>query len=238
MNEQVISFLSRDLPHRIDMIEAIRRGNAEVLAVTERACLLKNRRGGSYQLACDDADSGEAVLQLLNGPIRVIVTHEEASHAAVLRAHPTYVCHAPCHQAYYPSKEPHTVPATCTIAPYPKERIDDVMEHYHTVSDPSYILSRIAHGDLFAGYHEGELCGFIGLHDDGSMGMLEVFPAFRRLHIGTALEQSLINLCLSRGWTPYCHIFEGNEPSINLQKRLGLIVTPDCGIAWMHEPRE
>ena len=154
------------------------------------------------------------------------------------RVRPDFDCRLPCHQAYYPSTEPQSVVPSCTIAPYPIERLDAVLTHYRNVNDPSYIVGRIEAGELFAGYYADELCGFIGFHDDGSMGMLEVFPEFRRLHIGQALEQHLINVALSQGRVPYCHIFEGNEPSVNLQKRLGLFVTPDCCVAWMHAPRD
>lgn len=236
-NEQAIRYLSQNVPLHIDMIEAIRRGNADVLYLSTRACLLKNRRSDTLHLAADDADAGEAALGTQPSDFRLVVTHGQAAREATVRIRPTFGCRRPCHQAYYPEKKPQAVPNTCTIAPYPIERLNDVMTHYDTVGDPSYIIDRIEKGDLFAGYHDGELCGFIGLHDDGSMGMLEVFPAFRRLHIGTALEQNLINLCLSHGWTPYCHLFEGNTASIRLQRHLGLFVTPACEIAWMHEPR-
>lgn len=77
-------------------------------------------------------------------------------------------------------------------------------------------------GFSVAAYDENdELAGFIGTHGDGSMGMLEVLPPFRRHHIGEELEKRLISKILSAGKTPFCHIIEGNEKSMNLQKKLG-----------------
>lgn len=237
MNDIAISYLSHNVAQHIDMIEALRRGNAEVLGVTGTACLLQNRGNYALQLACDTAADGVKLLQ--NAPaFGLVVAHGDAAVCAVKTLRPDYDCRRPCHQGYYPSKERHAVPPTCTIAPYPIDRLDDVLAHYDNVRDPRYIIDRIEKGDLFAGYHEEQLCGFIGFHSDGSMGMLEVFPEFRRLHIGFALEQNLINAALDRGWTPYCHIYADNLPSIRLQEKLGLIVTSDCPVAWMHAPRE
>ena len=65
------------------------------------------------------------------------------------------------------------------------------------------------------------------------MGMLEVLPTYRRLHIGTALESHLVNDALRRGWTPYCQIFVGNTASVHLQQRLGLVVSQNV-LYWMH----
>lgn len=237
MKEQAIRYLSQNVPLHIDMLEALRRHDVPVLYVSDRACLLQTRHKGMAQLACDDADAGEAALRAA-GELYLVVSHGKAAWDAVKRVYPTYDSRRPCHQAYYPSRTPHEVPPTCTIAPYPMDRLDDVMTHYDNVNDPAYIIDRIEKGDLFAGYLDGELCGFIGFHNDGSMGMLEVFPDFRRHHVGFALEQNLINEALRRGWVPYCHIYEGNTPSVNLQKKLGLHVTEDCCVAWMHAPRD
>lgn len=77
-------------------------------------------------------------------------------------------------------------------------------------------------GFSVAAYEEnGELIGFIGTHGDGSMGMLEVLPQYRRHHIGEELEKRLITKIIAAGKTPFCHIIEGNEKSMNLQKKLG-----------------
>ena len=67
------------------------------------------------------------------------------------------------------------------------------------------------------------VAGFIGTHSEGSMGMLEVLPEFRRKGYGLALEQFLIAWHLSRGWTPFGHVIDGNEPSLRLQQKAGMV---------------
>ena len=71
----------------------------------------------------------------------------------------------------------------------------------------------------FAG---GKLTGFIGVHREGSLGMLYVEDACRRQGMGEALEAFAINRMLERGWTPYGHVVEGNDASVKLQEKLGL----------------
>lgn len=39
---------------------------------------------------------------------------------------------------------------------------------------------------------DGVLAGFIGIHEEGSIGMLEVLPAYRRRSLGYALEAGAI----------------------------------------------
>ena len=95
----------------------------------------------------------------------------------------------------------------------------------------------IEKGDVLAAYRDGEIAGFIGFHGDGSGGMLEVLPKFRRLGIGSALEIALHNLALSRGWTPYGQIYTTNNASRKLQERLGMVVS-DNELFWMYEERD
>ena len=53
------------------------------------------------------------------------------------------------------------------------------------------------------------------------MGLLEVLPNYRRQGIATLLQSYLTNLELSRGHIPYGQVFDGNEPSLALQRSLG-----------------
>lgn len=75
---------------------------------------------------------------------------------------------------------------------------------------------------VFGAISGGKLAGFIGMHDDGSMGMLEVFDGFRRRGIGSALERFLINYVMTFGRVPLCAVYIDNPVSMEMQKKLGL----------------
>ena len=113
-----------------------------------------------------------------------------------------------------------------------EEQIPYVTEHYHLGSE-EYVRERIGAGAVFGVYIEGMLCGFIGSHDDGSMGMLYVEDAYRRQGLAASLESYLINRQREQGFVPYAHIVDGNEASIRLQENLGLNLSEPV-IWWLY----
>lgn len=86
---------------------------------------------------------------------------------------------------------------------------------------------------VFGAITDGRLSGFIGRHGDGNMGMLEVFPEFRRRGIATALERFMINYIMTFGRTPVCDVYADNAASFDLQCKLGL--TPAKGYTFWCE---
>ena len=69
------------------------------------------------------------------------------------------------------------------------------------------------------------LAGFAGFHDDGSMGRLEIRPPVRRRGYAAQLEAFRSAAALKEGRTPYCHVVDGNEASLHLQRKMGLTCT-------------
>lgn len=123
----------------------------------------------------------------------------------------------------YLQPSPPEVPA-CSIRPLTAEDSAEAARYYHLFDDPlPYLRGRAEAGALWGHFTaEGRLAGFLGIHSEGSMGMLEVVPEFRRHGIAQALEAALIRLHLERGWLPYCFVAPDNVPSLSLQAKLGL----------------
>ena len=237
MNEQeIIAYLEQDKARRIDMIEAIRRGKATLLYAEPDAVLL-TIADRFCLLVSDTVEAGKRALKTVPKHFHLFVAHNEASRDAVFETF-AFINHASaCRQAYWPKTDPIPVPDVCEIKPFPKEELPFLLSVYDPDGDPKRYLDRIEAGDVLAAYRDGEIAGFIGFHSEGSGGMLEVLPKFRRLGIGSALEIALHNLALSRGWTPYGQIYVTNEPSRKLQERLGMVISDDA-IYWMYEKRE
>jgi tRNA (guanine37-N1)-methyltransferase len=231
--QEILAYLERDRTIRIDMIEAIRRGGAKILyAEPDAVLLLKMNR--FCLLVSDTVEAGERALKTVPEGVCLFVAHNKPSRDAVFKTFP-FINHASaCWQAYYPGTEPIPVPPVCEIRPFPKEKLQLLLSVYDPEGDPERYAERIEQGDVLAAYRDGELAGFIGFHGDGSGGMLEVLPKFRRLGIGSALEIALHNLALSRGWTPYGQIYTTNNASRKLQESLGMVVS-DNELFWMYE---
>ena len=115
-------------------------------------------------------------------------------------------------------------PRTADIRPLTQEHAALAASVYHD-GDGAYIRNRIEHGALFGVFESDALAGFAGFHDDGSMGMLEILPPFRRRGYAAQLEAFLIAAALKEGRTPYCHVVDGNEASLHLQWKMGLTCT-------------
>ena len=236
MNErEIIAYLERDKPIRVDMIEAIRRKTGTVLYAAPDAVLLQIPPG-FYQLVGDTVEACERALDAAKDDYFAFVAHNEVSREAVQKRYPQLNVCNPCWQAYYPKTESIPVPDVCEIRPFPVDQLPLLVSVYDPEADPEDYREAVEHGDVLAAYRDGEITGFIGFHEDGSGGMLEVLPKFRRLGIGSALEIALHNLALSRGWTPYGQIRVGNEASRKLQESLGMVLSDPAGsvLYWIY----
>ena len=85
---------------------------------------------------------------------------------------------------------------------------------------------------LILGYDHGKLIGFIGEHLEGSMGLLYVFPEFRRKGYAVALEKSMIVKTLSEGYIPFGQVEKNNHASVLLQEKIGMTISNRL-ICWM-----
>jgi tRNA (guanine37-N1)-methyltransferase len=236
---EILAYLERDKPIRIDMIEAIKRRTAAVVSAEENAVLLKTA-AGYYLLAGDTVSACLRALDAITEKPWAIVAHGEPAREAVTKRFPHLDRLDPCRQAYYPKTDPIPVPPVCEIKPFPSEQVPFLLSVYDPEGDAAHYEQAVAAGNVLAAYRDGKLAGFIGFHGDGSGGMLEVLPEFRRLGIGSALEIALHNLALSRGWTPYGQIRVKNDASLKLQESLGMVVSDPDGdvLYWMYHEDE
>jgi tRNA (guanine37-N1)-methyltransferase len=226
----------------MDMIELIRRGQARLLYVDEQEICLRDIPSGIFYHTIDvskkSADSS-AALAVIRDVIRqeksdeeqLLVLHQEEMLAVAERVLHTELLMG-CHQAVYTRKEKIPIRRLYTagtgdeksicIRRLTEEHFDIVVEHYSLLNDPEYIRARIREGSLFGAFFGETLAGFVGMHVEGSMGMLEVLPQYQRQKVGQALETFMINHCVERDMTPFAQIVCGNVASESLQQSLGL----------------
>ena len=212
-------YLERDPLLYMDMLGPLDRGMVEVVSLREDGLLLYNGPGEAFMLAADSLEAGKALCAGVEA--MGIATAHDGETGAFLRDQ----YHLPdlrgCTQAAYLEKEPLPVPPGFEIRPLGEEFFSLILENYHSFTDPEYIHKRIAAGVMHGAFQNGELAGFIGMHAEGSVGMLEVLPQHRRKGAATALMAFMTGFCLERGWVPFSQIFHGNEASLALHRRLG-----------------
>ena len=94
------------------------------------------------------------------------------------------------------------------------------------------VRQAITDGKVLLGYEGEELAGMVGIHGEGSIGMLVVLPPFRRKGYGAELEKRLIARQLSEGFIPFVHVYLSNAASLALQTSIGMDVSEGT-LTWL-----
>jgi ribosomal protein S18 acetylase RimI-like enzyme len=106
-----------------------------------------------------------------------------------------------------------------------------VCDHY-AMDTPSYVRGRIEAGEVWGVFSGEQILGFIGLHEEGSMGMLVILEEHRRQGLAEYLVTFLTNSLLTQGRIPHDHIIVGNDASERLQRKMGFEISTR-NLWWM-----
>ena len=208
----------------------LRRGSGEIVADSGDALLVRDDVSGGYLLACEDAVLGASILERhVGGNCRLLMVSD---HALGVEAFERYGFSEKleCWQfAYYGEKPPTGGGLSVRVAG--EGDLAVLKETYRLVS-PEELEMIVERGALILGYHGDRLVGFCGEHLEGSMGLLYVFPEFRRRGYGEALQRNLIARTMEAGFVPFGQVEKDNRESLCLQKKLGM-TRSDGLIVWM-----
>lgn len=225
MKEKALEFLNKDYLLNVDMIECIRRDICRILYASDKAVLIVADSGWVHMLSCEDRELGLELIKTHQPPW--VVLHQMDMREAV--AGLGYRIGDQCWQSAYTK----TTPMEETLADI--RRLDRrflkrIADNYE-LADEGEIAALLDAGVIYGAFAGGDLAGFIGRHEEGSVGLLFVFPEFRRMGIAEALERNYVNRELAEGNVAYGQIFVGNTPSRQLQEKLGMDFS-DKFICW------
>ena len=138
-----------------------------------------------------------------------------------------------CRQfSYHKPEKLYTPVENIEIRTLGPEWISTINKIYHLVDSVEYITSLVESGVMHGAFIDNKLAGFIGMHMEGSMGLLEVLPEFQRRGIGVLLESYMVDWSREQGFIPYCQVFTDNAASLKLQEKLGLEGSASC-VYWV-----
>lgn len=231
---RALTYLLKKSGLHIDMTETIYRGLGEILYAEPDGVLLlaHNKATGApilYQHSAASSETSEKLLPLIKKPLPV-VAHQNYGVSAIVDWRGGSIDR--CVQATWPTFVPPKCDPAVEIWPLDLGDLPTVERHYRLIENPAELAERISSGNMFGACVEDQLAGFIGIHTEGSMGMLTVLEPYRGRGIGMALETYLICQELRRGHIPYSQIFSENERSISLQKKVGMQLSADP-IWWL-----
>ncbi|MDO4572000.1 MAG: GNAT family N-acetyltransferase [Clostridia bacterium] len=220
MIHAALTYLNRDRAHFSGMLDALLDPETELAAAGPEGVLLRSH--GMDLVSARDARALTGLLPLLGNDD--LLAHEPFWEAPLLARgyRPDMRCYACLYEGAPLALKP---PAGVEIRRLGPEWLDFVHAHYRGGgAERTYLLERIEAG-MFGLFVQGEPAGFIGTHDVGEMGLLEILPAWRRRGYARLLEARLIDHILETGRLAHCEVEIWNEPSLALQRGLGLAVS-------------
>lgn len=228
--------MNRPVMMNIDGIDCLgldrvlKRGSGEIVADTEHALLVRDSVSGAYLLACTDNVTGLALLdRYVCSDCGLLMVSDHALGIAAFERY-GFSEKIECYQVAYYGEKP-SVDGRLTIREADEHDLPILTGNYGMVS-PEELEKLVGRKSVLLGYDAERLIGFIGEHLEGSMGLLHVFPEYRRKGFGAALQKHLIARTMEKGYVPFGQVEKGNLKSLELQKKIGMTKSDNL-IVWM-----
>lgn len=231
MQKILTEYFSRDPLLHVDMSEALKLPGTRAVYAARDGVVISSL--DMRFVSTEDAETAFRLLPSLDGAgVGAIVLHQPFLYDELTKKR-GFHSFMDCHNCAYYGREPvpYTLPQGAEIKQLAQSHAEFVAANYSSQADLGYIRERIDAG-LFGVFVSGELAGFAGTHDEGSIGLLQVLPQYRRLGLACALEAFLINRQLAFGVLPFGQVRVRNDASLALQKKIGMTVS-DKVVHWL-----
>lgn len=208
----------------------LKRGSGTVVEERDAAILVHDAVSGAFMLACEDADEGRALLRRhIKADCRLLLVTDYALGLEAFREY-GFTEKLECYQAAYFGGKP-APEADLAVRTAGEGDLPLLLAHYDKLSEEE-LAEVVRSGSVLLGYADGRPVGFVGEHLEGSIGLLYVFPEFRRRGFAAALQRSMIAKTMDAGFVPFGQVERSNSASLALQKKLGMTLSKRL-IVWM-----
>lgn len=235
MEQRAYSFLGRDPVLCMDMLEALRRGDGSVYAVSEEGALICERNSRAYMLAAENSEAGERLVMGLKKPVQLAV-HGSAG-GELFRDIFNYSQMMECWAAAYLDPEPPFVPSRYGVRELDERFGEEILEAFPGEFSEEEIFQRLQSGTMHGSFTAGELTGVIGLYPEGGIGMLAVRPDQDWEKTAGALVGHITGWCLEKCFAPLAHIPQWDQRLLKLYRRLGYTVS-EKPLCWLGDGPE
>ena len=244
--EKALKYLETDYLINVSIIEPIKNGTAEVLYASHEGVMVKDKRSEVIMIQTENMALAETFLDNLPQGVTHIVAHNSALAELVERKFGCNVNATCCQEANVPCYQNVKVP--CYQGVYLKKtpfypdtkELEVRLLHEEEAKSAAALygfsveeaIEHIRLGLIYGGFVNNELAAMIGMHLQGSMGLLFVSEKYRHRGYAEIMEKYTIDRILERGLVPYCQVVEGNTASLALQSKLGLEMSKNM-LYWM-----
>lgn len=172
--------LNKDMILNIDMLECIRRRSADIIVAEESGVLIQDRISNIYMIFTLSEDFMNHCIEKISD-VDSIVAHNEFEYN-ILKKKMKFSQEMICHNAvYFKGKYIEESSCEAEIKLLQEDFIELVKNNYSELSlcNNGYIEERVKNREMYGAFLGNRLSGFIGFHEEGSIGMLEVISEFR-----------------------------------------------------------
>lgn len=230
MKDKAIEYLMKNPLLHMGMMESINRNTAYILYADSDCVLIKEQRSNAYMISADNFNRGRDILNTIS-ECNLIVAHQNDL-ADYIENKFGLKDKLACFQAVYMDKIKLDVKSEIRIRKLELDHMDIILEHYKKLSQ-NEIIELLNSGDIFGGYKNDTLIGFIGNHLEGSIGLLEIFPKYRRRGYASILESFMVNRMLEKEFVPFAQVEINHKNSIALHNKLGFQISEDR-LYWLY----
>lgn len=239
-------FIAKDRVFYANLSDILSSNHYRICFAEEDGVLLQDTSGfyenGTYYFAAADETAAKKILLSCPTEYEKMRSGMTACNgetiAAIVADFFEYDVITHCYQVVYSPEKPIALKGMLQIEKATEKHLQTIIVTYDKES-PEALKKLVERGNIYCAYAADEkqkdkknFVGYIGQHPDGSMGLLLIFPEYRRHGYAEELESFQINKILAEGRTPYAHIITDNFKSIALQEKLGAIVAKDK-VLWM-----
>ena len=226
--EKAIRYLLEDSLSYIDILEPLRRRTADIIYAQNDGVVIYERNSQACMITMQELEKCKSIIHFEK--YHLFAVHQKNISEWIQQKGKFY--HGfEVYQAAYGKKET-IMDCFDTIRALTCDYTDQVCQNYEAMDDRKYIETLIDRKQLWGIFDHGALAGFIGEHLEGSMGLLEVFPEYRRKGYGYKLESYLINRFLQLNEVPFCQVMTDDVESLALQQKLGMDISRQTTI-WL-----
>ena len=225
-----LNYLSKDPLLNMGMIVPLERNTADVLYAADDGVCLKETKSGAYMLSVACYETGVKILDML--PDEGLFTFHQKFLLDDFKKKVKHNTLMENYQAVYLSRDRMPDVGELEIKPLGLSHFKIIYDNYNIDVSENYLRERLQSGDLFGGYSGEDFVGFIGIHAEGSIGLLKVFDPYLQKGYGRALSHFAVNHQMDNGITPFVQICISNEKSLSLVRKLGFSVS-DGRVFWL-----
>ena len=208
----------------------LKRGTGQVIEQHDQAVFVHDSVSGAFLLGCENVDLGADILKHgVGSNCRLLMVSDHGLGMDAYRRY-GFTGMLECFQTAYYGDTP-SIEDGLTLINAETSDLSLLIETYDLVS-PDELKRIIERKKLMLGYDRGKLVGFVGEHLEGSMGLLYVFPEFRRKGYAVILEKCMIAKTLQEGYVPFGQVEKNNHASVLLQEKIGMTISNRL-ICWM-----